>query len=297
MFSRFNKIVWAAEPTPAFTMFILTIAFMTTLLIGYIRYITGPEYALSALFLFPIVFISWFVGCKAGVFISLSSALSWLIADIAMIQHFSQWFVPYVNELFRVIVFLFISFLIARLKQIILVQTELATTDPLTKIANRLAFIKFAEHELNKARRFGHPVSIIYFDLDNFKSINDRHGHSEGDKLLKCVAKTVQENIRVIDIVARFGGDEFGLLLPGTESSAAYAVGVKVMRKLNQMMKQNKWEVGISTGLVTYEKIPSHIEEMIHKADGLMYTAKKKGTNIIVHQIVKEKVTKNPFYH
>jgi diguanylate cyclase (GGDEF)-like protein len=297
MFTRFTKILWTSELTPAFTLFILTIAFMATLLIGYIRYLTGPEYALSALFLFPIVFISWVTGFKAGVFISLSSALSWLIADLAMIKHFSQWFVPYVNELLRVIVFLFISFLIARLKQIILLQTELATTDPLTRIANRLAFIKFAEHELNKARRFGYPVSIIYFDLDNFKSINDRYGHSEGDKLLKYVAKTVQENIRVIDIVARFGGDEFGLLLPGTESSAAYAVGVKVMRKLNQVMKQNKWDVGISTGLVTYEKIPNHIEEMIRQADGLMYTAKKRGTNIIVHQIVKEKVTKNPFYH
>jgi len=297
MFSRFKKLVWNAALTPALTFSILTIAFVTAVFIGYIRYLTGPEYALSLLYLFPIAFTSWTVGLKAGVFISLSSALSWLIADIIMIGNFSHWFVPYVNEFLRVIVFLFISFLVARFKQIILIQSALARTDLLTGIPNRLAFIEFSELELNKARRLGYPMSIIYFDLDKFKSINDLHGHSEGDKLLKCVAKTVQDNIRVIDIVARFGGDEFGLLLPGTESSAAYAVGVKIIRKLNQVMKQNKWDVGVSAGLVTYEKIPNHIEEMIRHADGLMYTAKQQGTNIIVHHIVKEKVTKNPFYH
>ncbi len=213
-----------------------------------------------------------------------------------MAARFSHWYIPYVNELFRVVVFLLIAFLIAKFKETISTQTALARTDPLTGIANRLAFVESANLELSKARRFGYPISIIYFDLDNFKSINDRHGHAEGDRLLKKVAKTIKENIRVFDIAARFGGDEYGLLLPGTESTAAHAVAKKIIKKLTYMMKENNWDSGISTGLATYETIPNHIEEMIHYADSLMYIAKKQGTNIIVHQTVNGSITPDPFY-
>lgn len=286
MFSKFTKTLSAAEQTPAFTASILIIALLLSVLIGYIRYLTGPEFALSLLYLFPVAFVSWTSGLKAGIVISLCSALSWLVADLSMIGRFSHWYIPYVNELFRMLVFLFITFLIARLKQNILAQTALARTDPLTGIANRRAFVESADLELKKARRLAYPISIIYFDLDNFKSINDLYGHSEGDRLLKSVAKTIQENIRSIDITARFGGDEYGLLLPGTEASAAYAVAIKIIRKLIFMMKENNWETGVSAGLATYETIPNHIEEMIQYADSLMYAAKKQGTNLIVHQVV-----------
>ncbi|MFH2064326.1 MAG: diguanylate cyclase [Pseudomonadota bacterium] len=297
MFSKFIKILLAVEETPSCTLPVLIITLLLTVLIGYIRYLTGPEFALSLLYLFPVAFVSWTSGFKAGVFISLASALSWLVADLSMIGRFSQWYVPYVNELFRTIVFLFITFLIARLKQNVLAQTALARTDPLTGIANRRAFVESADLELKKARRLGYPISMIYFDLDNFKSINDLYGHSEGDRLLKLVAGMIRENIRAFDIAARFGGDEYGLLLPGTEASAAYSVAIKIIRKLLLMMKENNWETGISAGIATYETIPNHIEEMIQYADTLMYAAKKQGTNLIVHQVVNGSVTRDPFYN
>ena len=258
------------------------------LVIGVIRYLTGPELALSLFFLFPIALVTWQVGRWAGILISIASTLSWLVADLLMLGSFSNAFIPYLNETFRLIVFLIIALTIFELRTALENQRELAGTDPLTSVANRRAFYDLANMELNKARRYQTPISVLYMDIDNFKQINDHFGHPTGDKLLGAVARTIKNNIRAIDIVARLGGDEFGILLAETGAESAALVARKLKKKLLELMQDNGWSVTLSVGAVTFEILPDSVDEMINTADSQMYNAKKNGKNRIQYKIVVE---------
>jgi len=192
---------------------LLVLVIGLVLSIGWIRFLTGPEYAFSILYLLPIIIATWLVGVSWGILISFASACSWLLADLSMIDRFSIPFIPLVNEFFRLMVFLFIVLMIARHKNVLETQKELAMMDPLTGVANRRAFLQLAKTEIDRSRRYNHPFSVMVMDIDNFKQINDHFGHHIGDRLLMTVAETIKQHVRAIDIVARFGGDEFVVLL------------------------------------------------------------------------------------
>ena len=268
-----------------FSSFIFLISgFVLAISIGAIRYLTGPELALSLFYLIPISLTTWKVGRGAGIFISFTSAVSWLLADLLMLHEFSNPILPFLNETFRLIVFLIITYTLFGLKTLLESQKALARTDSLTGIANRRAFFELAQIELQKARRFKHPISILYLDLDNFKNINDRFGHHTGDSLLCLVAENIKKGIRETDTIARFGGDEFVIMLSETKSS--YSVAVKIQKKLLNIVKDKKWPVTFSIGAVTFTSSPGSVYELIKKADSLMYSAKEKGKNMIQHEVI-----------
>ena len=267
---RFNK-----HSTILLTIF----CFIFASAIGVIRYLTGPELALSLFYLFPVGLATWYGGRWVGVFIALMSALSWLAADIMMLDSFSNFLIPYINETFRLVVFLIVTYIVFKLKNTLENHKELAGTDPLTSVANRRAFFDLANQELNKARRNQTSISVLYMDIDNFKHINDHFGHHIGDRLLRSVAKTIKKNIRAIDVIARFGGDEFGILLAETGAGPAALVARKLKEKLMELAQNNEWPVTFSTGVVTFESIPASVAEMIDAADAQMYLAKRHGKN------------------
>ncbi len=268
--------------------FLIILSFILSIMIGVIRFLTGPELALSLFYLFPIALVTWNVGRGAGIIISITSALSWLMADLMMLNSFSNIMIPFLNETFRLIVFLIITYIIFELKNALEKQKELARTDPLTSVANRRAFFELANMELNKARRYRHPFSVVYIDIDNFKKVNDNLGHNVGDRLLCSVAKMIKQNIRVIDILARLGGDEFAILLSETGAEAASLVVRKLKNKLLSIMQGNGWPVTFSMGVVTFKIFPDSVDEMINVADSQMYAAKKKGKNRIHYKIVTD---------
>lgn len=105
---------------------------------------------------------------------------------------------------------------------------QLATTDALTQLCNRRHFNAKLEDELQRARRFGHPLALVLFDLDHFKNVNDTWGHVEGDVVLQTFARVLRSSVRRIDTIARLGGEEFGALLPATETKGAVAFAEKV---------------------------------------------------------------------
>ena len=268
--------------------FFIILCLLLVLAIGVIRYLTGPELALSLFYLFPIALVTWHVGRWAGILISIASTLSWLVADLLMLSSFSNAFIPYLNETFRLIVFLIMTHTIFQLRTALENHRELAGTDPLTSVANRRAFYDLANMELSKARRYQTPISVLYMDIDNFKQINDHFGHHIGDKLLRAVAETIKNNIRAIDVVARLGGDEFGILLAETKAESAALVARKLKKKLLELMQDNGWSVTLSVGAVTFEILPGSVDEMINTADSQMYNAKKNGKNRIQYKIIVE---------
>ena len=267
------------------SVFIILCLFLI-LVIGIIRYHTGPELAFSLFYLFPIIFVTWHVGRWAGVLIATASTISWLVADLLMLSSFSNSFIPYLNETFRLIVFLIITEIIYRLKIAIENHKEIARTDHLTEIANRRAFFDLANLELNKARRYKTTISVLYLDIDNFKHINDLFGHHAGDRLLRSVAQTIKNNIRTVDISARLGGDEFAILLSETDSESAALVVKKLKIRLLELIRRNGWPATLSIGVVTFRRIPASVDEMIAASDAQMYLAKQNGKNRTRYKVI-----------
>jgi diguanylate cyclase (GGDEF)-like protein len=269
---------------------LVVICFAVALAIGVFRYLTGPEWALSAFYLFPIILATWRAGMGAGILISFTSAISWLVADLMMVNVFSNPIIPLLNETFRLLVFMVVTFIIFKLRTALEKQKDLAGTDPLTSVANRRAFYDLANLELNKARRYHIPISFLYLDIDNFKYINDSFGHPVGDKLLRSVANTIRINIRAIDLIMRFGGDEFGVLLAQTSAESATQVVDKLKNKLLDLVRDNGWPVTFSIGVAAYMNPPASIDEMIDAADAQLCLAKNNGKNRVRYKaIVEEK--------
>jgi diguanylate cyclase (GGDEF)-like protein len=258
---------------------------LAAVFIGVIRFLTGPEFALSLFYLLPIALATWYAGRWIGIMVSLASAVSWLVADLNMLPAFSSAWIPYLNETFRLTVFLIITLIITKLKRAMDNHKALARTDSLTAIPNRRAFYDLAEMELNKARRYQSPLSALYVDVDNFKQINDRLGHHIGDMLLRSTANMIKSNIRAIDIIGRFGGDEFVVLLAETGPESVALVARKLKEKLSNLMRNNNWPVTFSIGAVTFEAAPESVEELIIAADKQMYNAKKNGKNRIHYKV------------
>jgi diguanylate cyclase (GGDEF)-like protein len=272
-------------------LFIL-LAFASVLFIGWVRFLTGPEFAFSLLYLFPIIIVTWMIGLRWGILISLVSTASWLWADLSMIDRFSNSMIPLVNESFRLVVFLLIVFMIANNRKIMKDLEALALQDYLTGTFNRRGFYQLAQVEINRSRRYGHPFSVMMIDLDKFKAINDHLGHQVGDHLLMTVAETIKQHVRTIDIVARLGGDEFVVLLVKADEKTASVVSKKLKNQLLKIMQKKRWPVTFSIGVATYPLIPDTVDEMIKVADELMYQVKHNGKNDVRCAVVCPKSSK-----
>ena len=165
---------------------------------------------------------------------------------------------------------------------------QLATTDPLTGLYNRRYFHLEGERMYVQAARYGHPICVLTFDLDHFKQINDNFGHPAGDEVLKQVAERVKNNSRAVDIIARFGGDEFFVLLP--ESTVPYAMALvkRIQTTLqdapfevdgNQMTVTASFGIASSWPVDTEESLS--LDELMRVADQMLYEAKKEGGNTV----------------
>lgn len=176
--------------------------------------------------------------------------------------------------------------------QIRIALEGLANTDPLTGIYNRRIFTSLCEKELSRSSRTGEPFSLIVFDLDHFKKINDRYGHATGDAVLCAVVEKLRNSVRNIDTVGRWGGEEFVGLLPGADSHVALLVAQRLRRNVEALTIENLQakhilvgdEIGItiSIGVATYRGPGDSIDDLIHRCDTAMYQAKAEGRNRIV---------------
>jgi diguanylate cyclase (GGDEF)-like protein len=158
--------------------------------------------------------------------------------------------------------------------------------DPVTGALNRGGFIEVLEDESKRARRYLHPLTVAYVDLDDFKLVNDLLGHEAGNSCLETVAHTMQDTLREVDFVARIGGDEFALLLSEAKAEAVRAVLNKLQTALLETMQTKNWRVTFSIGAVTFGEPLGDPVEMMAKADELMYSVKLSGKNRIEHSIV-----------
>jgi diguanylate cyclase (GGDEF)-like protein len=266
---------------------ILVSGFVMLGMLGFIDYVTGPDLSFIVFYLAPIVLVGWFVGTGAGVLMSVAGGVVWLFADIlSRSTSYVHPIIPYWNVAVKLVFFLVVNALVWQLKKSLERERELARTDHLTGVTNVRFYAELAAREIDRASRYHHPFTVAYMDVDNFKAVNDKLGHSAGDALLSLVADTIGRGIRTTDVVARLGGDEFSLLLPETGEEPAALVIRKVHKRLTATMREQGWPVTFSIGVVTFLTPPESVDEMLRTAGSMMYFVKGAGKNMVKHKVV-----------
>jgi len=159
---------------------------------------------------------------------------------------------------------------------------DMAVTDSLTGLYVRRYFMVKLQEELVRAERYNNILSIVMADLDGFKNINDSYGHDAGDRVLNAVGKFLQQNIRDVDVVARYGGDEFVIMIPEAAEDAAYILSERLRKQFAELKFDNLPPITISLGIATYPFDGKDLEDLIKKGDSAMYAAKRTGRNKVV---------------
>jgi diguanylate cyclase (GGDEF)-like protein len=186
--------------------------------------------------------------------------------DIALIELFSQ----------------LIGASIGNIKLFEKIQRQ-ATTDGLTGLINHKTFYEILEKELLRSRRYGGQISLIMVDVDNLKKINDTYGHRAGDKVIREIGRKIKECIRQIDTAARYGGDEFAVILPNTSLGDATIVAQRMVNAVASSpatWKKELISLSISVGLGQYDA-DTHPEDITSRSDQALYSAKKAGKNTV----------------
>ncbi len=156
---------------------------------------------------------------------------------------------------------------------------HLAYHDSLTGLYNHRYFHDRLRSEIERARRYGHQMSVVMLDVNHFKEVNDRHGHLTGDELLSFLGRLIAENVRAGDIAARYGGDEFALILPETDGESARRAAMKIREVVS---KRRDWGAGviadvaldIAAGVATFPEDAAGAEDLLHEADRALYASK-----------------------
>jgi diguanylate cyclase (GGDEF)-like protein len=156
-----------------------------------------------------------------------------------------------------------------------------AAHDNLTGLYRREAFFEALEKEMARAHRYGQPLSILMIDLDDFKAINDQHGHLEGDRVIADFSRKAQQGLRTNDVMGRYGGEEFIIVLPNTMQSGAYAIAERIRSILSEARADDLPPYTVSIGIATTQGDQHGIKGFISKADQALYIAKKSGKNRI----------------
>ncbi len=231
-------------------------------------------------YLIPVALAAWYVNEPAGVAVSiLCAAFAAYGTEIEPgLLARSPW-IGLWGITSRSFFFLFAVWLVGRQRRTMDTIRQMATTDSQTGVYNVRTFFDMLQKEIARSRRYGRPLSLIYLDIDDFKTVNDSHGHQTGNSVLSAVAAGLQQSVRRMDIIARLGGDEFSILLPETDEAAARTTVERVQENLGRETAQKGCGVTVSIGAVTYRVLDCTADDIVRAADDLMYLVKRGGKN------------------
>ena len=242
---------------------------------------TPAELRLGILYIVPVLLAASSDGLGWGISFALATALLRFGVGIDQMPLDTLLQVRILNEVAYLAV---VGVAIAGLSQLRRTQSQLellATHDPLTTVLNARAFASQVAQELGRNRRYGRPLALIYLDLDDFKKVNDAHGHATGDAVLRLVADAMRSAVRQADVVGRLGGDEFGVLMPETDGSLAHAVANRLAGGIRTVFRGTP-SVTASIGVVAVSGTEAGSDELLRKADQAMYEAKRAGKDRVV---------------
>jgi diguanylate cyclase (GGDEF)-like protein len=149
--------------------------------------------------------------------------------------------------------------------------------DGLTSLLNRRGFDERLDAEIARSARFGHPLSLLLIDVDDFKLVNDRFGHAAGDEVLRSLASHIERSIRTIDIAARYGGEEFAVILPETPAEGALVVAERILGFHQPSLIGAP--ITVTIGVAELDPVSGSKDELIQRSDEALYRAKRAGKN------------------
>lgn len=242
---------------------------------------TPPAARFGILYVIPVLLVTWTDGLIWGVVFGIASVA--LRETVALDQMPVDTPLPWriANAAAYVAV---LAVAIAGLRNLRRSQAQLAQlviSDQLTNVLNARAFADRLSEELDRNRRYPRPLALLYMDLDNFKIINDSHGHQTGDAVLRLVADAMRSSVRHSDIVGRLGGDEFAVLMPETDAPLADAAAKRLVAGLRNVFKGTP-NVTASIGVVSCTATDASTDDLLRRADQAMYDAKKMGKDRVV---------------
>ncbi len=249
----------------------------------------GQALSLKIVYFLPVLMCAWWSGFAPGILACLAAAGGCFLVHAGRGPTANPINVAW-NSIALFCTLVLVTSLVSRLRVAVRREREMARTDPLTGAANGRTFYELAAAEAARARRNGQPLTLAYFDLDNFKQLNDKLGHAVGDAALIKLVQLIQTHLRTSDLLARLGGDEFSLLLPETPADGAMVVLTRLQQMIAQEMAQQNWPIMLSVGAVTFVRPSWDVDRMIQHVDTLMYRAKQQGKGRIVHTIMDANV-------
>jgi len=252
-----------------------------TLVVYWVNAVTPPDGRFGILYTIPVLLVTWTEGLVWGiVFAAATTVFREAIAWVQMpVDTPMLWRV--MNGLAYLAV---LGVAMAGLQTLRHSQAQLArlvTQDSLTNVLNARAFAERLGQELDRNRRYPRPLALMYMDLDNFKVINDTHGHQTGDAVLRLVADAMRSSVRQADVVGRLGGDEFAVLMPETDAPLADAAAKRLVVGLRTVFKGTP-TVTASIGVVSCTSTDASTDDLLRRADQAMYDAKKSGKDRVV---------------
>jgi diguanylate cyclase (GGDEF)-like protein len=265
---------------------ILSLALGGVFVVGLVDYLTGHELSVSIFYLVPVAIAAWYAARRDAIGIALLCCLSWGIADAATGHIYEHPTVFFWNALVRLGFFLICGLLLTALRDSLVAARAMARSDPLTGLYTRRVLEARLAHDLDLCRRRGTSLSLAYVDLDNFKAVNDTHGHEQGDRVLRTAGRVLLEATRRADTVARLGGDEFVVIFPDTDRAGAEEVVAKLRGIFSTAFASSNLGVSCSIGVVTFQKTPADASTALRAADSLMYEAKRSGRNQAVFRVI-----------
>ena len=259
----------------------LVLAVAIAVVVSGLQYAVGYEITLAPLLLIPVAIPAWRLAGRYVLVVALLCAAGGLPTALYGRNDWSP-AVHLWNAGARLMVLFLTGYLVYQLRIRLQDARSASRLDFLTGIENSRAFELAIQTEMLRSRRSHRPFTLAFIDVDNFKRVNDRAGHHEGDRLLYVVAQTLRECMREIDTVARIGGDEFAMLLVETDAAGAGVALERVMAALRYL----PFPVTFSIGAVTFNVPPASTAELTRAADEAMYAAKRAGKDAIRHRIV-----------
>ena len=270
---------------------VFVISFMNFAIVSHFPTEFSRYISLDVLFCLPVIEAAHLTSIRANrrndtqapIYVGITLALVWSSVEVAISWPDFPMIVFGLNTFTRSVIFTVIGRVLIKLWR----EREYARKDMLTGLANRVELLDRLKIEQGYSERTGRPYSLLFIDIDNFKALNDIHGHNVGDEALKVLASILRESSRKVDVAARLGGDEFVLLLLDTNEQVCEIMIQRIEAATRQAFETHFWPISVSIGKITKIGNTRELDWVIRLADENMYEAKKAKQKMKVTETIQ----------